>query len=86
MLCDICCTEPSFCQDCCCILCYKLIHLDYVAWLGLSKQGSINLDPEYFCQYYDSMMDLVSHVAKLLSIYNYVASCADIEMIVNVGI
>ncbi|KAK3042162.1 hypothetical protein RJ639_001282 [Escallonia herrerae] len=25
MLCDICCSEPGFCRDCCCILCSKTI-------------------------------------------------------------
>ncbi|GAV81849.1 DUF1423 domain-containing protein [Cephalotus follicularis] len=29
MPCDICCSEPLFCRDCCCILCCKTINLDY---------------------------------------------------------
>uniref|UniRef100_A0A3Q7I4V6 Oberon-like PHD finger domain-containing protein n=1 Tax=Solanum lycopersicum TaxID=4081 RepID=A0A3Q7I4V6_SOLLC len=27
--CDLCCSESGFCRDCCCILCSKLINLDY---------------------------------------------------------
>lgn len=26
MFCDICCSEPSFCRDCCCILCSRIIN------------------------------------------------------------
>ncbi|XP_028114302.1 uncharacterized protein LOC114312294 isoform X1 [Camellia sinensis] len=29
MACDICCSEPSFCRDCCCILCCKTINSSY---------------------------------------------------------
>lgn len=29
MVCDICCSEPGFCRDCCCILCSKAIDLTY---------------------------------------------------------
>ncbi|CAK9160698.1 unnamed protein product [Ilex paraguariensis] len=29
MLCDVCCSEPGFCRDCCCILCCKTISLAY---------------------------------------------------------
>ncbi|KAH7573800.1 hypothetical protein ACOSP7_007659 [Xanthoceras sorbifolium] len=29
MPCDICCVEPRFCRDCCCILCNKFINLNY---------------------------------------------------------
>ncbi|KAG2727585.1 hypothetical protein I3760_01G163700 [Carya illinoinensis] len=29
MHCDLCCSEPRFCQDCCCILCSKTINLEY---------------------------------------------------------
>ncbi|CAB4292062.1 unnamed protein product [Prunus armeniaca] len=29
MECDICCTEPKFCRDCCCILCCKTINSSY---------------------------------------------------------
>ncbi|KAI8006748.1 Protein root UVB sensitive 6 [Camellia lanceoleosa] len=29
MACNICCSEPSFCRDCCCILCYKTINSSY---------------------------------------------------------
>lgn len=29
MVCDICCTEPHFCRDCCCILCCKTIDIAY---------------------------------------------------------
>ncbi|KAM7256786.1 hypothetical protein ACFE04_012527 [Oxalis oulophora] len=29
MACDICCSEPGFCQDCSCILCCKTVNTDY---------------------------------------------------------
>ncbi|XP_044500789.1 protein OBERON 1-like [Mangifera indica] len=29
MPCDICCNEPRFCRDCCCILCGKTVNLKY---------------------------------------------------------
>ncbi|KAJ8747452.1 hypothetical protein K2173_008749 [Erythroxylum novogranatense] len=29
MPCDICCTEPNFCRDCCCILCCKTVKLNH---------------------------------------------------------
>ncbi|XVF63092.1 hypothetical protein PTKIN_Ptkin09bG0061100 [Pterospermum kingtungense] len=29
LLCDLCCSEPRFCRDCCCILCSKTIDLKY---------------------------------------------------------
>ncbi|KAH0658569.1 hypothetical protein KY289_027317 [Solanum tuberosum] len=48
--------------------------------------GSINLDAEYLCRYCDSRTDLVPHALKLLNICTSVASYADIEKILNVGI
>ncbi|KAM7488582.1 hypothetical protein LguiB_026066 [Lonicera macranthoides] len=32
MSCDICCSEPGFCRDCCCILCCKTINSSYGAY------------------------------------------------------
>ncbi|GMN46708.1 hypothetical protein TIFTF001_015875 [Ficus carica] len=29
MVCDICCSEPRFCRDCCCILCCKTVNYTY---------------------------------------------------------
>lgn len=114
MFCDICCTEPGFCRDCCCILCCKTISSDYNgysyirceatvvdgyicghiahvdcalrAYMAGTVGGSIDLDAEYFCRYCDSRTDLVSHALKLLNICTSVASSADIEKILNVGI
>ncbi|XP_049408920.1 uncharacterized protein LOC125872246 [Solanum stenotomum] len=112
--CDLCCSEPGFCGDCCCILCSKLITLDYDgfsyirceatvvdghicghvshlecalrAYMAGTVGGSINLDAEYLCRYCDSRTDLVPHALKLLNICTSVASYADIEKILNVGI
>lgn len=114
MICDVCCTEPGFCRDCCCILCCKTISSDYNgysyirceatavdgyicghiahvdcalrAYMAGTVGGSIDLDAEYFCRYCDSRTDLVSHALKLLNICTSVASSADIEKILNVGI
>ncbi|XP_049410421.1 uncharacterized protein LOC125873556 [Solanum stenotomum] len=112
--CDLCCSEPGFCGDCCCILCRKLITLDYDGYSYIRCEatvvdghicghvshlecalrgymagtvgGSINLDAEYLCRYCDSRTDLVPHALKLLNICTSVASYADIEKILNVGI
>lgn len=114
MFCDVCCSEPGFCRDCCCILCCKTISSDYDgysyirceativdgyicghiahvdcalrAYMAGTVGGSISLDAEYFCRYCDSRTDLVSHASKLLNICTSVASRADIEKILNVGI
>ncbi|XP_010322259.1 uncharacterized protein [Solanum lycopersicum] len=113
MLCNICCSEPGFCQDCCCILCFKPISLDYDgyssirceattngyicghvshvecalrAYMAGTVGGSINLDAEYLCRCCDSRTDLVAHALKLLNICTSIASYADIEKILNVGI
>uniref|UniRef100_M1CYL1 CDPK adapter protein 1 n=1 Tax=Solanum tuberosum TaxID=4113 RepID=M1CYL1_SOLTU len=113
MLCDICCSEPGFCRDCCCILCCKTIssdfdgynyiqceatidgyicgHVSHVdcalrAYMAGTVGGSINLDTQYLCRYCDLRMDLVPHALKLLNTCTSVASRADIETILNVGI
>ncbi|KAG5586539.1 hypothetical protein H5410_046973, partial [Solanum commersonii] len=112
MLCDICCIDPGFCRDCCCILCCKTITLDYDVYSYIRCEatidgyicghvshldcairaymtgivgGSINLDAQYLYRYCDSRM-VVPHALKLLNICTYVASRADIEKILNVGI
>ncbi|KAM1086957.1 hypothetical protein ACFX13_012743 [Malus domestica] len=46
MECDICCTEPKFCRDCCCILCCKSVNsscagYDYIRCEALMHDGSI---------------------------------------------
>ncbi|XP_025887512.1 uncharacterized protein [Solanum lycopersicum] len=112
--CDLCCSESGFCGDCCCILCSKLISLDYDgysyirceatvvsshicghvshlecalrAYMAGRVGGSINLDAEYLCRYCDSKMDLVPYALKLLNICTSIASYADIEKILNIGI
>jgi len=29
MPCDVCCSEPLFCRACCCIICGKIVCIDY---------------------------------------------------------
>lgn len=46
MPCDICCSEPNFCSDCCCILCCKLTSLEhgdysYIKCEALVSEGRI---------------------------------------------
>uniref|UniRef100_A0A3Q7IZ30 Uncharacterized protein n=1 Tax=Solanum lycopersicum TaxID=4081 RepID=A0A3Q7IZ30_SOLLC len=74
--CYLCCSESCFCGDCCCILCSKLISLDYYGYnyirceatIAGRVRGSINLDAKYLCRYCDSRVDLVPHASKLLNI------------------
>ncbi|KAH0633565.1 hypothetical protein KY284_036351 [Solanum tuberosum] len=56
------------------------------AYMAGTVGGSINLDAQYLCGYCDSRMDLVPHALKLLNTCTSVASRADIEKILNVGI
>ncbi|KAL5712591.1 hypothetical protein ACHQM5_014749 [Ranunculus cassubicifolius] len=42
MDCDICCTEPSFCRDCCCILCSKTIDSTHGGYSFIRCESSIN--------------------------------------------
>ncbi|KAH0633568.1 hypothetical protein KY284_036354 [Solanum tuberosum] len=86
ILCDICCIEPGFCRDCCCILCRNTISSDYDGYNYIRFGGSINLDALYLCRYCDSRMDLFPHALKLLNTCTSVSSRADIENILNVGI
>ncbi|XP_027773751.1 uncharacterized protein LOC107022368 [Solanum pennellii] len=39
--CDLCCSEPGFCGDCCCILCRKLIVLDYDGYSYIRCEGTV---------------------------------------------
>nr|GMD83685.1 protein OBERON 1-like isoform X2 [Ipomoea batatas] len=46
MFCDICCSEPDFCRNCCCILCSKTICLafgsyNYIRCKAISLDGCI---------------------------------------------
>uniref|UniRef100_M1DPQ7 CDPK adapter protein 1 n=1 Tax=Solanum tuberosum TaxID=4113 RepID=M1DPQ7_SOLTU len=59
MLCDICCSEPIFCRDCCCILCYKTISLDYDGYSYIRCEATIK---GYICGH-------VSHLDCALRAY-----------------
>ena len=39
--CDLCCSEPGFCGDCCCILCGKLIVLDYDGYSYIRCEATV---------------------------------------------
>ncbi|KAH0636572.1 hypothetical protein KY290_036996 [Solanum tuberosum] len=69
-------------------ICGHVSHLDCAlrAYMAGTVGGSINLDAQYLCRYCDSRMDLVPHALKLLNTCTSVASRADIETILNVGI
>ena len=69
-------------------ICGHVSHLDCAlrAYMAGTVGGSINLDAQYLCRYCGSRMDLVPHVLKLLNICTSVASRADIEIFLNVGI
>ncbi|KAG5600945.1 hypothetical protein H5410_032315 [Solanum commersonii] len=69
-------------------ICGHVSHLECAlrAYMAGTVGGSINLDAEYLCRYCDSRTDLVPHALKLLNICTSVASYADIEKILNVGI
>lgn len=41
MPCDICCAEPGFCRDCCCILCCKTVDSAYGGYSYIKCQGKI---------------------------------------------
>ncbi|KAH0639735.1 hypothetical protein KY285_036321 [Solanum tuberosum] len=87
MLCDICRSEPGFCRDNG-YICGHVSHLDCTlrVYMAETVGGSINLDAQYLCRYCDSRMDLVPHALKLLNTCTSVASRADIEKLLNVGI
>lgn len=42
MLCNICCSEPGFCQDCCCILCCKPISVDYDGYSNIRCGATVD--------------------------------------------
>ncbi|XP_027165333.1 OBERON-like protein [Coffea eugenioides] len=42
MLCDICCSEPGFCRDCCCILCCKTVSSSYGGYSYIRCQALLN--------------------------------------------
>ncbi|XP_054821899.1 protein OBERON 2-like [Prosopis cineraria] len=42
MPCDICCAEPGFCRDCCCILCSKIVDSAYRGYNYIQCQEKIN--------------------------------------------
>ena len=39
--CDLCCSESGFCGDCCCILCSKLISLDYDGYSYIHSEATL---------------------------------------------
>ena len=41
MPCDICCSEPGFCRDCCCILCCKMVSSAYGGYSFIKCQVKI---------------------------------------------
>ncbi|KAK1592287.1 hypothetical protein Q3G72_022466 [Acer saccharum] len=41
MPCDICCIEPQFCSDCCCILCNKFISLNYGGYSYIKCEAQV---------------------------------------------
>lgn len=47
MPCDLCCSEPRFCLDCCCILCSKTINLDYGGYSYIKCEAAV--DEDYIC-------------------------------------
>lgn len=47
MPCDICCSEPRFCHDCCCILCSKLINLEHGGYSHIKCEAVV--DEGYIC-------------------------------------
>lgn len=47
MICDICCSEPSFCRDCCCILCCKTISSAYGGYSYIRCEAKA--DDGYIC-------------------------------------
>ncbi|KAH0633585.1 hypothetical protein KY284_036371 [Solanum tuberosum] len=59
MLCDICCSEPVFCRDCCCILCCKTISSDYDGYSYIRCEATIE---GYICGH-------VSHLDCALRAY-----------------
>ncbi|XP_041001229.1 uncharacterized protein LOC121246969 [Juglans microcarpa x Juglans regia] len=47
MPCDLCCSEPRFCLDCCCIFCSKTINLDYGGYSYIKCEAVV--DEGYIC-------------------------------------
>ncbi|KAJ0035312.1 hypothetical protein Pint_24804 [Pistacia integerrima] len=47
MPCDICCNEPRFCRDCCCILCSKTVNLKYGGYSYIKCEAKVGED--YIC-------------------------------------
>ncbi|CAN4091319.1 unnamed protein product [Withania somnifera] len=42
LICDICCSEPGFCRDCCCILCCKTICSAYGGYSYIRCEAKVN--------------------------------------------
>ncbi|KAL8171151.1 hypothetical protein V2J09_022955 [Rumex salicifolius] len=42
MFCDICCSEPSFCRECCCILCCKTIDFAFGGYSFMRCQSKVH--------------------------------------------
>ncbi|KAF5176866.1 putative CDPK adapter [Thalictrum thalictroides] len=47
MDCDICCGEPAFCRDCCCILCCKIVDWAYGGYSFIRCEAKVN--ENYIC-------------------------------------
>lgn len=42
MLCDVCCSEPGFCRDCCCILCCKTVTSAYGSYSYIKCEAMVS--------------------------------------------
>lgn len=42
--CDVCCSEPGFCRECCCILCCKTIDLAYGGYSFIRCEATVHDD------------------------------------------
>ncbi|XP_015168512.1 uncharacterized protein [Solanum tuberosum] len=80
MLCNICCSEPGFCQDCCCILCCKPISVDYDGYSNIRCGATVD---GFICGH-------VSHLVCSTSLHGWDSrrkhQIGCIEKILNVGI
>ncbi|KAK4357088.1 hypothetical protein RND71_022698 [Anisodus tanguticus] len=41
MICDICCSEPGFCRDCCCVYCFKTISSAYGGYSYIRCEATV---------------------------------------------
>ncbi|KAM3326500.1 protein TITANIA [Capsicum chacoense] len=60
MICDICCSEPGFCRDCCCILCSKTVSSTYGGYSYIRCEATVT--DGYICGH-------ISHIDCALRCY-----------------